>query len=147
MMDASLPISLPSAKPVAKPAAKPTILVIDDEPAVAEAVAGVCAREGASVATVFDGRCVRLLLEAAAPDGIILDIGLPGRDGIDLLRDVADLAPATSVLVMSGRDEAWLTLSAAVGEMLGSGRVAATQKPIRLETLKAFVASLRSGGS
>jgi DNA-binding response OmpR family regulator len=120
------------------------VLVIDDEPSVAEAVASACAREGASVATAQDGRHVRLLLQAAAPDGIILDIGLPGRDGIDLLRDIADLAPDTSVLVMSGRGDAWLSLSAAVGKLVGSPRVVATQKPIRLETLKAFVASLRS---
>jgi DNA-binding response OmpR family regulator len=96
------------------------------------------------VATVQDGRHVHLLLQAAAPDGIVLDIGLPGRDGIDLLRDIADLAPDTSVLVMSGRGDAWLSLSAAVGKLVGSPRVVATQKPIRLETLKAFVASLRS---
>jgi len=132
------------SRSIPHPTSRPTILVIDDEPAVAQAVAGACAREGASVATAFDGRHVRLLLEAAAPDGIILDIGLPGRDGIDLLRDVTDLAPNTAVLVMSGRDETWLTLSAAVGELLGNGRIAAAQKPVRLETLKAFVADLRS---
>ncbi|MCU0984306.1 MAG: response regulator [Acetobacteraceae bacterium] len=125
-------------------ASPPTILVIDDDPDVAGAVAGACAREGASVATASDGRHVRFLLEAAAPDGIILDIGLPGRDGLELLRDVADLAPRTAVLVMSGRDQAWLTLSETMGELLGALRVASAQKPIRLETLKTFVAGLRS---
>jgi DNA-binding response OmpR family regulator len=125
----------------------PTILVIDDDPAVAGAVAGACEREGASVATASDGRHVRLLLKAAAPDGIILDIGLPGRDGIELLRDVADLAPDTAVLVMSGRDQAWLRLSEAMGELLGALRVASAQKPIRLETLRRFVAGLRSNAA
>lgn len=124
--------------------ASPTILVIDDEPAVAGVVAGVCAREGAKVATASDGRHLRSLLEAAAPDGIILDVGLPGRDGLDLLRDVAELAPGTRVLVMSGRDPAWLKLSEATGELLGAGNVAAVPKPIRIATLKAFVSSLRA---
>jgi DNA-binding response OmpR family regulator len=124
--------------------ARPTVLIVDDEPAVAAAVAGACARAGASVATAHDGRLVRPMLEAAAPDGLILDIGLPGRDGIDLLRDVADLSPRTAVLVMSGRDTTWLALSTAVGDLLCGGRIAAAQKPIRLETLKAFVASLRA---
>lgn len=132
------------SRPFPRSSLQPTVLVIDDEPSVADAVASACAREGASVATAQDGRHVRLLLQAAAPDGIILDIGLPGRDGIDLLRDIADLAPDTSVLVMSGRGDAWLSLSTAVGELVGSSRLMATQKPIRLETLKAFVASLRS---
>lgn len=63
----------------------PRVLVVDDEPMIREVVARYLEREGFVVDTASDGREVGSLMESRTPDLVVLDLMLPGIDGLELL--------------------------------------------------------------
>jgi two-component system response regulator AlgR len=75
-------------------------LVIDDEPLAIERLQLLLARiDGVSVAgTALDGAAALRLVEAVAPDAVLLDIAMPGMDGIDVARALAR-APRPPVVI------------------------------------------------
>jgi DNA-binding NarL/FixJ family response regulator len=81
-------------------------MVVDDHPMWAEAVARDLADAGFDVvATAADGREALRRLPAARPDVLVLDLQLPGLDGVAVTREVAAAAPDTRVLVLSSSGE------------------------------------------
>jgi DNA-binding response OmpR family regulator len=80
-----------------------TILVVEDDPTIAEAVAARLRSEGFAVAVAGDG--LRALEECArlAPDLVVLDLMLPGLDGLEVCRLVQQDRPVP-VLVLTARD-------------------------------------------
>src|SRR4051812_27155662 len=69
-----------------------TILVVDDEPTIREVVRKYLERDGFAVAEAADGQSVLAYLRDNTPDLIILDIMLPGIDGLDIARQLRDPA-------------------------------------------------------
>ena len=63
-----------------------TVLVVDDEPIVREVVVRYLEREGYATLEAGDGDDARTLVEAASPDLVVLDVMLPGTDGLELGR-------------------------------------------------------------
>lgn len=64
------------------------VLVVDDEPTVREVVANYLRRDGHEVAEAADGLTALELLAADPPDLLVLDLMLPGVNGLDILRRV-----------------------------------------------------------
>lgn len=82
------------------------ILVVEDEPDIALALQVLLRRHGHDVAHVLDGAAALRAAHASRPHLVILDIGLPGMDGweiLDRLRDFSDLP--IMLLTAAGRDE------------------------------------------
>lgn len=79
-----------------------TILIVDDEAGVRSSVRGVLADEGYRVLEAEDGSGALELMESEHPRLVILDIWMPGMDGIELLRHIRDSHPGTPVIVISG---------------------------------------------
>lgn len=80
------------------------VLVVDDEPTVREVVVSYLRRDGHDVAEAADGTTALELLEAEPPDLVVLDMMLPGVNGLDILRRVR----ATSnipVIMLTARAE------------------------------------------
>jgi two-component system, OmpR family, response regulator len=67
------------------------VLLIEDEPNIIEAIRFLLTREGWRVDTHSDGADAVAVIEAANPDLLILDLMLPGRSGMDILRDLRAL--------------------------------------------------------
>ena len=65
---------------------KPRIIVVDDEPDLREAVAEYLGQHGLAVRAVGDGGAFRAALAETPPDVALLDISLPGEDGLSLAR-------------------------------------------------------------
>jgi DNA-binding response OmpR family regulator len=63
-----------------------TVLVVDDEPIVREVVVRYLEREGYATLEAGDGDLARSLLEGSEPDLVVLDVMLPGTDGLELCR-------------------------------------------------------------
>jgi DNA-binding response OmpR family regulator len=63
-----------------------TVLVVDDEPIVREVVVRYLAREGHRTLEAADGSIARGLIERGSPDLVVLDVMLPGTDGLELCR-------------------------------------------------------------
>ena len=64
------------------------ILVVDDDPELTELLRGYLGNQGFEVATACDGKAMRAQLAESHPDLLILDVMLPGEDGLTLCRDL-----------------------------------------------------------
>jgi DNA-binding response OmpR family regulator len=64
------------------------VLVVDDEPTVREVVVGYLRRDGHEVSEAADGPTALRLLESEPPDLVVLDMMLPGVNGLDILRRI-----------------------------------------------------------
>ena len=83
----------------------PRILVVDDEPHITEVVSAYLTREGHAVETASDGDSAFELARTTPPDLIVLDVGLPGRSGFDILRDLRAEGIDCAVIMLTARDD------------------------------------------
>jgi len=81
---------------------KAKILVIDDEAAIRSSLKGVLEDEGFLVALAEDGSKGLDAIAMHRPDVVLLDIWMPGRDGLEILEDAKKRSPQTQFVVMSG---------------------------------------------
>ncbi len=81
------------------------ILVVDDDPTVTEVVTGYLKRAGFLVDTVADGREALVCAAVGRPDLVVLDLMLPGMDGIDVCRALRREEPAPAVIMLTARGE------------------------------------------
>ena len=78
------------------------VLVVDDEPAFSEPLAERLALRGYETATAQDADAALVELARGPRDLIFLDVGLPGMDGVDLLKILREHYPQTDVVMLSG---------------------------------------------
>src|SRR5688572_5772731 len=78
------------------------ILVIDDEQLVANAIATVLTRAGHQVSVAANGDAGLAKFKEARQDLVITDIVMPGKEGIETIRDLRKLAPELPIIAMSG---------------------------------------------
>jgi two-component system, OmpR family, phosphate regulon response regulator PhoB len=81
-----------------------TVLVVDDEPTIREIVAGYLEREGYRTLEAADGNRARELLEREPPDLVVLDVMLPGADGLELCRWIRSRS-RLPVIMLTARGE------------------------------------------
>ena len=90
-----------STFPCTGPIMPGTLLVVDDEPQILRAVAGVLQDEGFEVLTAPDGETALKMVAAEAPDLVLLDIALPGLDGLEALTELKRQHPLLPVIMVS----------------------------------------------
>jgi DNA-binding response OmpR family regulator len=83
----------------------PRILVVDDEPHITDVVSAYLVREGFGVDTAADGDAAFESARSLRPDLIVLDVGLPGRSGFDVLRDLRAEGIDSAVILLTARDD------------------------------------------
>lgn len=83
------------------------VLLIEDEPNIIEAIRFLLTRDGWHVETHSDGTDAVEVIGAAMPDLVILDVMLPGRTGMDILRDLReqDDTRTLPVLMLTARGQ------------------------------------------
>jgi two-component system nitrogen regulation response regulator NtrX len=80
----------------------PTILIIDDEPTILQTLGGLLSDEGFEVLTAGNGYEGLKLIEETAPDLVLLDIWMPGIDGIETLKKIKADQPQLQVVIITG---------------------------------------------
>ncbi len=83
-----------------------TVLVVDDEPIVREVVVRYLQREGYTTLEASDGERARIMLEAQKPDLVVLDVMLPGTDGLELCRWIRSRSELPVILLTARGEEA-----------------------------------------
>lgn len=78
------------------------VLVVDDEPNIRQSVQMVLSARGFAVELAEDGIAADLILNESVPDAILLDVRLPGRNGLELLKYWRVQHPTVPVVLMSG---------------------------------------------
>jgi DNA-binding response OmpR family regulator len=82
----------------------PHVLVVDDDPPIVELVRGYLEREGYRVRVAEDGLSAVEAVRADPPDVVVLDVMLPGLDGIEACRQIRTFSD-TYVLMLTARSE------------------------------------------
>jgi len=90
------------------------ILIVDDEPKIRRIVSSYMADEGYDVAEAHDGETALDLLDAD-PDLVILDVGLPGIDGIEVLRQLRTRSDVPVILLTARAEETDRLIGLSVG--------------------------------
>ena len=123
---------------------QPRLLLIDDEPALAEFLASAARESGFDpVVTARDDE-FRDAFVAEAPDMVALDLGMPGMDGVELIRFLAGEDYRSPVLIVSGFDRRVLESAFRLGEALGLSMAGPLEKPVRLEELERLLGQLKA---
>lgn len=115
---------------------RPRLLLIDDEPALAAFVANAAAMSGFEPVVASDDALFREQFSVELPGMVALDLGMPGMDGVELLRFLSAEGFEGPVLIISGFDRRVLESAFRLGEALGLRMVGPLEKPVRLEALE-----------
>jgi DNA-binding response OmpR family regulator len=90
-------------------------LVVDDEPSLVRVVAGYLQREGYAVDTAADGEAALAAARANTPDVVVLDLMLPGIDGIEVCRRLRTFTDAYVIMLTARSEEVDKLIGLSVG--------------------------------
>ena len=112
------------------------VLVVDDEPLFCEMVRRFLEGRGYSVVEAYDGDQALVVYDQARPDVILLDVRMPGKDGLQVLRELKVIDPAASVIMVAAvRDEELARMARA------EGALEYITKPVDLDYLDTVIAT------
>jgi len=106
------------------------VLIVDDEERVVQSIAGVLEDEGFQVARAKSGEEAIIMFQHEEPDITLLDIWMPGMDGIEVLKRLKWISPDCQVIMISGH----ATISTAM-TAVKLGAFDFIEKPLSLDTL------------
>jgi len=107
-----------------------TILIVDDEANILQSLEGILSDEGFEIIRAGSGREALTKIEEEIPDLVLLDIWMPGKDGLETLTDIKRVYPSLQVVMMSGHG----TIETAV-RATKMGAYDFIEKPLSLEKL------------
>lgn len=113
------------------------LLIVEDEKELCDTVAKSLYRSGYEVDTCYDGNEALDYIFSEDYDLIVLDLNLPGKDGMDILRELRETNEETKVLILSARSQI-----ADKVEGLDAGANDYLEKPFHLQELEARIRSL-----
>lgn len=102
--DLGAPPSCTLATDGAVSSAKRRILIVDDEPEVRRMLASYCRAEGYEALEAADGNAALEVARRSSPELVLLDVGLPGRDGFDVLAELRRVSNVP-VIMLTARSE------------------------------------------
>jgi len=115
---------------------KNSLLVMDDQPLICEFVADVATQLGYLVRACSDSGEFRRIYQEVRPDVIVLDLQMPGPDGVELLRWLAAAGSPSRILIMSGMDEKVLHTVRQLAVDYGLSIAGVLRKPARVAELQ-----------
>ncbi len=113
---------------------RPTVLVVDDEVSYGEVIAEILRTAGAEAVILHDGTEVFHELERHRPAAILLDVMLPGTDGLQLLQQIRSQPAWSSLPIVVASARAMVDQRA---EALGAGASVFLAKPFSAHELRA----------
>src|SRR5215831_1602944 len=102
------------------------IIIVDDDPAVRDALSVVFSLEGFHVTSFGDGQSLLAAARARTPSCIILDVHMPGRSGLDILRELNAQDYAAPIFIISGQGDIPMAVDA-----IKNGALDFIEKPFR----------------
>jgi CheY-like chemotaxis protein len=121
------------------------LLVIDDDAGIAKVVGMTAERLGLEFQTVLNPREAVARFTDYRPDIVILDMIMPGTDGIDVLHEILASGIPSKIILSSGYGDAYLRLAQGVAHFHDAGQLAVLPKPFRRHQLVDLLSGLMSG--
>jgi DNA-binding response OmpR family regulator len=113
---------------------KGKILVVDDEASVRRVLARYLSEHGYAVLTAEDGAAALEIIKKETSDIVLLDINMPGKGGLETLKELHTINPAITVIMVTGDDNIELAL-----QCIRAGASDYIRKPLHLEDLETIV--------
>jgi two-component system, OmpR family, response regulator MtrA len=115
------------------------LLIIDDQRGVAKVIGLIASALGyESRVLTCSARAIDVFLEFR-PDVVILDMIMPGKDGIDVLNEILLIGLPTRIIVTSGLSTGYLRLAQGVARFHANHDIAVLRKPFRRHELVALL--------
>ena len=118
------------------------LLVVDDEPRFRDFVENVAVKLGFDVECARDGHEFQTMCETNSPDVVVLDIVMPGIDGVELVQWLAERGEELHLVIVTGFAPNYAALAKKLGEAKGLLSVTTLTKPVRIADLKAAISQL-----
>jgi EAL domain-containing protein (putative c-di-GMP-specific phosphodiesterase class I) len=115
---------------------KHKLVVLDDEPMIRQLVCNVAQSHGWETFETGDPEVFEAEIRKNPPQAILLDLVMPGVDGIEILRELAGPLAKIPILLMSGMDGRLLESATQLGQARGLIMTGYIQKPFRAEALR-----------
>jgi len=80
----------------------PSVLIVDDEQSIVQSLSGLLSDEGYEVSTAVSGYEALKVIDSDSPDVVLLDIWMPGMDGIETLKEIKKYNPHIQVVIITG---------------------------------------------
>ncbi|MBW2591060.1 MAG: response regulator, partial [Deltaproteobacteria bacterium] len=80
----------------------PSVLIVDDEPSILQSLGGLLSDEGFEIITASNGYEALKIIDKESPDLVLLDIWMPGIDGIETLKEIKKGNPYIQVIIITG---------------------------------------------
>ena len=130
------------------PEVRQKLLIIDDDAAIAALIHTLGEQAGYAVDVIGESRDVEDATRVAGADVIVLDLQMPGLDGVQVLRILAERKTRAGIVIVSGTDQRTRSGAELYGRQLGLKMLAAVAKPFEpeelVETLKSARAAVAS---
>jgi DNA-binding response OmpR family regulator len=97
------------------PTRKLSALVVDDEPSLVRVLEGYLTKDGFEVRTAGDGETALVLARESEPDLVVLDLGLPGMDGVEVCRQLRMFSRCYILMLTARADEVDVLIGLGVG--------------------------------
>lgn len=117
----------------------PMLLIVDDQPLLAEYMAAVAKEAGWAVDLACSASEFEDKFQSGQPDMIALDLAMPVRDGIELLRYLSANDYLGNLIIISGCDEPVLEASAMLAREHGLALTGYLQKPVTAESFASLL--------
>jgi FixJ family two-component response regulator len=117
------------------------IFVVDDDAAVRNVLSTIFSQEGYDVATFGDGASFIAAAHKRTPACVILDVNMPGRSGLDVLRELRAESYGAPIFMISGHGDIPMAI-----EAIKNGALDFIEKPFRADTVLAQVRAAIEAG-
>lgn len=111
------------------------MLVIDDEPMIARFIAHAAQSHGYETVMTISADAFRRDYDDSDPDVVVVDLAMPGGDGVELLRFLAERRSRAIVVVLSGFDGRVLEAAVRLGRSIGLNMAPPLAKPVTVDEL------------
>jgi len=106
------------------------VLVVDDEPEVRQVLLEFLSSRGYDVSVASGGAEAVALVESTRPDLVLLDVAMPGMDGVETLKRIVAIDPELAVIMVTANADIGVT-----SKLLALGAVDYVPKPFDLDYL------------
>jgi DNA-binding NtrC family response regulator len=124
------------------PDIKPKVLIVDDNKDLCDMLMDIMELEGFRVTLAHDGFQALNLAEKETFDIVLMDVKMPGMDGVDTYKKFKEIAPQTPVIIITA-----FALEDRIKEALRQGAFAALNKPLDFTELFSIIEDARRGNT
>jgi two-component system nitrogen regulation response regulator NtrX len=114
----------------------PAVLIVDDESTIIDSLEGILSDDGFEVMHAYNGYEALKKIETESPDIVLLDIWMPGMDGIDTLKEIKKMSPNLPVVMITGHG----SIESAV-DATKSGAFDFLEKPLSIDKIMVTISN------